>query len=1139
MERLAKVLVIFVLGLFMSVAVGFGQSPTGGVNGTVTDPTGAAIPGVTLSLTNPGTGIVATAATNASGVYAFVNVAPGMYTLKAEKSGFKTASVAAFQVNVNGTVTLNLPLSVGQVAETVEVTGEAPLLQASTSELGTVIGEQAIERLPMNGRNFTQMLLLTPGITPVNTAQEWGSTVALPGSTWVKPSVNGQWNRSDVFLMDGIINVEGETSGYSILPSLDAVQEFMVQSHNDKGEYGLVMGGAVNLVTKSGTNALHGSAFEFLRNERFNARNPFTDITTDSAGNIVPASPAVFRQNQFGATLGGPVYIPGLYNGKDKTFFFFSYDGWRYRLAEKALYHVPTAAELGGDFSAWPIQIYDPATTRPDPLNPGQFIRDPFLGNIIPSNRISPMMLQTIQFLYDTPNLPMSSYETGFNNVVNNRPIQNDENGFQVRIDHQISPKANLFFRYNHFSNFDLTPDSLKNGGKNIHTPQQTAVGWNQLFTPKVSLSTRFAYTSTPWLRSPEHPYSAEQWSSLGWQQINRFGGQVLLGIDGLGPNGVEGDPNSLAAQRNYQLSEDLSWVKRNHQFKLGFLMFRQSWWGSDPYAGANFVVDQTADPEQTGGVLSGIGLASALLGLPQNVYGAQEFYSQSYNTWGFYGQDEWKVTPNLTLNYSLRWEFVDPPQYHQVTADTFDISTGNYWIGGTALPGPCLTLGTAPCIPGDGTLGSIPGGDHIQLAPRPNIRSPHRNNLEPRVGIAWQFAPKTVLRAGAGLVYDVFSGITQENNNIQARWPNASFSNGNYNLLGQPLTTIDAAEGTKLSTLPDDTPWFGMDSTFDPGKKPPYSVQYNVQLQRQFKEHLTGSVAYSGSVTRRLDYGYPVNAALTPGPGSPDEVNARRPFPYIPTAFYYSVATGRSSYNSLQVELNRRFAGGAMLLVAYTWSKTMDNGNSGWFGAENGPSGSSSIQNTYDVNSNRSVASYNIPHNLWVSGTWELPVGKGKKWLQSGPLSWVLGNWRADFIQSMRSGQPWNPMIPGDLANVGRYDEYLRPNLIGDPNPAHRTAQMWVNPAAFGIPQFAYGNVGRNSFRSKSVFSTDFTLAKEFHIWERMTLQFRAESFNLFNIMNYGVPNAEVGLPTFGTITSLADQHYPRQFQLGLRLSF
>jgi len=1137
MARILTFLAIFI-GLFASIAV-FGQSPTGGVNGTVTDPSGSAVPEVNLRLINQATAIVSTARSNGSGVYAFVNVAPGTYRLQAEKTGFRIASTADFQVDVNATVTLNIPLSVGQVSETVQVTGEAPLLQASTSELGTVIGRDAVENLPMNGRNFTEMTLLVPGVSPVNTAQEWGSTVSLPGSQWTKPSVDGQWNRSNLYLMDGIINTEGETAGYSILPSLDAIQEFAVESHNAKGEYGLVMGGTVNLATKPGTNVLHGSAFEYLRNQIFDARNPFTDITTDSAGNIIAAPPAVFRQNQFGVTLGGPVYLPKVFNGKNKLFFFFSYDAWRYTSAAKALYHVPTAAELNGDFSAWPVQIYDPATTRPDPANPGQFIRDPFPGNIIPANRLNATMVNTLKALYDTPNIPIESYANGFNNVVNNRPNINNANAFEGRLDYDVTAKTHLFFRVNHFSQWDLTADTLRNGGFDYHTPNQLALGWDQVFKPNLLLSTRVATTGTPWTRSPEHPLSTSQWSNLGWSQINRYGGQINLNIDGIGPTGIEGDPYSVASERNYQLSQDLSWIMRNHQLKFGYLFFRQHWWGSDPYAGADFLVDQTADPAQTGGVLSGIGLASALLGVPNDTFGSDQYYNQTYNTWGFYGQDEWKVTPHFTLNSSLRWEFVDPPNYIKVTAGDFDYASGNYWIGGSSLPPACGTPAIPPCIPG-GSLSALPGGDHIVLSPRPNIKGTHRKNFEPRIGFAWEFMPKTVLRAGAGLTYDIFSGITQENNNIQAQWPNNNYGFATYNQIGQPVTTINGAEGQGLDFGPDPTgPWNSIQANYsmDPNKKPPYSVQYNVQLQRELTPDMTISAAYSGSVTRRLDYGFPANAALTPGPGSADQVNARRPYPYVGGPFAYSFDFGRANYNSLQVELNRRFKRGLMLLVAYTWSKSIDNGASGWFGSENGASGTSSVQNEYNLNSNRSVSSYNVPQNLVISGSYELPVGRGKQWLNSGPLSWILGNWRTDVIQVIHNGAPWNPFIDGDLANIGRFDSYERPNLIGDPTPAHQTVHEWVNPAAFGIPQFAFGNLGRNVFRGAPVYETDFTLAKSIPIWERVKLEFRAEAYNVFNIMNYGVPDVDMSDPTFGQITTLATT--PRQLQLSLRLTF
>jgi hypothetical protein len=1136
MTQIVKISLVVVFGLVECLSSGFAQSPTGAVNGTVTDATGAVVPGVAMTLTNLGTGLVFHVSTNTSGVYALLNLAPGTYTLNAEKTGFKIASVPAFEVTVNGAVTLNIPLSVGHETQTLEVTGAAPLLQASSSELSTVIDEKAIRDLPMNGRNFTEMTLLVPGVTPVSTTQEWGSTVALPGSAWIKPTVDGQWSRSNLYLMDGIINTEGETAGYSILPSLDAIQEFSVETHGDKSEYGMVMGGVVNLSTKAGTNTLHGSAYEYLRNNAFDARNPFTDITTDSAGNIVPIPPATFHQNQFGATVGGPIYIPKAFNGRNKMFFFFGYDAWRFSHASASLYHVPTSDELAGNFSAWPIQIYDPASTRPDPANPGNFIRDPFPGNIIPPQRISTMMVKTMNLLYDAPNIPIESYDNGFNNVVNNRPGVNDANSFQARIDYQIKPKAHLFFRYNHFDQWDLTADNLKNGGFDYHKPNQLALGWDQLFNSNIILTSRLATTGTPWTRSPEHPYTASQWSDLGWAQINRFGGQINLNIEGMGPTGVEGDPDSIASERNYQGSQDLSWIKKNHQLKFGYLFFRQHWWGSDPYAGADFLSTQTSDPEEAGGVLSGIGLASALLGAPNDTFGSDQYYNQVYNTWGFYGQDEWKITPALTINYSLRWEFVDPPNYIKVTAGNFDYSTGNYWIGGKALPGACVTVGTAPCIPGDGNLADLPGGSHIILAPTPNIKSPHRKNFEPRLGVSWQFARNTLLRAGAGMAYDIFSGITQENNNIQAAWPNNNYANATLNQLGQTITPIDAAEGQSLSLLPSDTPWLSL-FDFDPHKKPPYSVQYNLQLQRQFATNLTVSAAYSGSVSHRLDYGFAANASPTPGPGSFDDVNARRPFPFIPTAFGYSFGIGHADYNSLQVEVNRRFSRGLMFLVAYTWSKSIDNGNSGWFGSENGASGSSSVQNEYNLQSNRSVSAYDVPQNLVVSGSYELPIGKGKKWLGKGPASWILGNWRTDVIQAVHSSAPWNPYIDGDYANVGRSDSYLRPNLVANPTPSHRSVQEWVDPAAFGIPQFAFGNVGRNAFRSASAFETDFTLSKAIPIWESMNLEFRAEAYNLFNMMNYGTPNPDLSTPNFAQITSLATT--PRQMQFSLRLNF
>jgi len=1134
MHRL--VLIASVLVCIPSQSI-FAQTPTGQINVTVTDSSGAVVPGVALKLSNENTGVEVNALTNDRGYYVFVQVQPGTYTLRAAMSGFKAAVVESFTVSVNQVLTQNFSLSVGQVTESVQVKAEAPLLQASTSELGTVISQKAVERIPLNGRNFTQLMLMTPGVTPVQTQSNANETTGtggdpgIPGSKFVRPSVNGQWNRSNMFLMDGVLNVSRRNS-YTILPSIDAIREFKVQSHNDKGEYGGVMGGIVNLVTKSGSNAIHGTLAEFLRNELFNARNPFTDIVLNPQTGEY-RGPGQFRQNQFGATLGGPVYVPKLYDGANKTFFFFNYDGWRYRRARASLYRVPSTQELSGDFSGWTQWIYDPATTRTDPTDSRYMIRTAFSNNAIPAARIDPMMKSYIQTFFDTPNTTAAN----FNNVLNNRSTQSNANNFHIRLDHRLGDRTTLFGRYNILSTADLNPNTNKNGVLVNRPRRQLVLGWDQILRPTLILQTRASYTTQPYDGRPEKAVSFDDLVQAGWTTANRYG-FPNGSISGMGSTGLGGDTFINELDHYYQWSEDLSWLRGNHQLKFGSLVYYNRRRTMNPNSSMSFGTDQTADPRQTGGTLSGIGLASALLGVPSGFSGQRERLAINMSTWAFYAQDEWRVTPSLTMNLSLRYEFIVGPHYLPPFASDFDYVTGDFLIGGGQMPPACSSSGVAPCIPGNGTLTSIPGGDHIRLSGRPSIYYPHYRNFGPRLGVAWRFAPRTVLRSGFGVVYDLFNSPSQEANNIQGGWPNSNKFNGTFNLLGNPLTTVQQAVNGKNNPLPDANPWQGTSNSFDPRKKPGYSVQYNVEVQQQVTDDFAVSLAYVGSVNRRMPFTYWINTSPTPGPGTATEVNARRPFSYMPYSPKYGTDLGESSYNALQFQLNRRFARGLTLLVAFTWSKTMDNGSSGWFGSENGSAGESAVQNSYDIKSAHAVTGYDVPKNLWAGGSWELPFGKGKRLLHSGLLAWVLGNWRADFIQEMRTGQAWNPRITGDLANVGK-SNYLRPNLVGDPYLSHPTVQQWVNKAAFAIPTFSYGNLGRNVFRSASVLNTDLSFTKEIRPTERTTLEFRAEAFNLFNIMNYGVPNVNVNQSNFATISSLAGGEYPRQFQFGLKLMF
>src|SRR5882762_3535476 len=381
------------------------QTATGQIVGTISDQSGASVPNVEITVMQTATGIERRTSSNGEGNYTVPLLQPGNYRLTFQKEGFRPSVKNDVALGVNQSLTLNVVLTIGAVSDTIEVRATAAeLMQSTSSELGTVIAEKAIKDLPLNGRNFTQLLTLAPGVNAVETTQGAGQTtctlcqVAIPGSSFSRPSVNGQWSRSNMFLLDGIVNSHFLSSGYAVLPIVDASQEFKVQSHNDKAQYGGVLGGVVNVVSKSGTNALHGSGWEFLRNDFFDARDPFKDAAR--------TSPVPFRQNMFGATVGGPVYIPKVYNGRNRTFFFFSYEGWRYSRAQQSLGRVPTDKALSGDFSGSIAgrPIYDPLTTRQDPNNPSALIRTQFPNNVIPANRISPMMSQYFAAYYDRPN---------------------------------------------------------------------------------------------------------------------------------------------------------------------------------------------------------------------------------------------------------------------------------------------------------------------------------------------------------------------------------------------------------------------------------------------------------------------------------------------------------------------------------------------------------------------------------------------------------------------------------------------------------------------------------------------------------------------------------------------------------------
>jgi len=1110
------------------------QTTAGAVNGTVRDESGAVVPNAKVDLKSESTGAETTANSNASGYFTFVNIQPGSYTLSASAAGFKKTVQTAFTVGVNETVTRNMSLTVGDVGQTVEVTAEAALLQQSTSELGTVIAEQAVKELPLNGRNFTQLLTLTPGATPVNTAQGNGggtgfnAPLALPGSTFTIPSINGQWNRSNMFLLDGIVNQFFFGSSYAILPIIDAVQEFKVQSHNDKAEYGGVLGGVINVVSKSGGNEFHGSAWEFLRNDFFDARNPFADAAR--------TGPTPFRQNMFGATVGGPVTIPKLYRGRDRTFFQFAYEGWRYRRAQQQLYNVPTDAERAGDFTNAVLRqtVYDPATTTVDPTNPQRFLRMPFAGNIVPASRINRMTAQFIESYFDRPGV---TGVAGFN-AINSRPQLSDADTFQVKVDHRFSANDNVWFRWSDLSNPQIIPNTIKTDFVYTQDPKNIAGGWNHIFSPRVILDSRFGFVTQPVNQFGVTAAGLDPMRQLGYGGIDEFGpANIALAAPYSGSSIATPRPN---VDRQYHFGEGLSWVKGNHYLKFGFQFVWQTRDNLTTGHSYNFESAQTADPTRFG--TTGNPVASALLGLPQQGTFRSQSYRTQYASWGGYFQDEWKIAPKLTLNLGVRFDHYSIPHLTKGMNNGFDHQTGFWLIGGGKLPPPCRETNVAPCIPGDGTLASLPDGKFIKVGERADFQYPIWDGWQPRAGIAWNLRDRTVLRAGYGLVFDVFTGISQFSQQSIGTWPDKQFNQPTFNFAGDALTTVQGVQPQINTRIPGPTPFGSAGWYADPRFKNAYSHQWNVEIQQQFTDTLVASVAYVGSRTRRLDSNGLYNTAPTPGPGTTAEVRARRPWPHQ-TTMNYSLSRGVAQYDSFQMKVNRRFQNGLQFLASYTWSKSIDEGASGWFAAENGASqGNAALQNFYDPRSSRGPSGYDVPHFFSLSGIYDLPFGKGKPMLNSGVASYILGNWQTNVIAQFRSGQPYTVAVVGDVANIGNEiagRNYARPNLIGDPRPATPTTQLWFNPAAFSIPVLSFGNFGRNVLRSDKVNNVDLSVFKNIPIWESLNIQFRAEAFNVFNIMSYGVPNGLLNQPTTARVTSIAQGINPRQLQLGIKVQF
>jgi hypothetical protein len=1090
------------------------------INGTVHDATGAVVPNAKVVLRNVDTGVETPTVTNAEGVYIIQQVLPGMYTLEGSATGFQSTKLKTFRLVVNQASVIDISLAVGFSTQAVTVQAEGAEVESSTAELGTVLTSQQIQDLP-TGRNTQGLMILTPGVSEIQTGQ---SPI---------PSVNGQINRTSIFLLDGISDTAEVYSSQALSPLPETVDQFKVESHNDSAQLGGVLGGIINQTTKSGTNQLHGQVWEIEQNNIFNAVNYFTPPGTVSTG---------LHDHVFGAVLGGPVWIPKLYKGHNRTFFFVGYQYHENGSHASNIYRVPTAANLQGDFSNLlqgpnPTQLYNPFTTRPDPANPGQYLRDPFPNNQIPANLLYTGYTQ----VYAKALIPQPIVIPGqpSYNAINGQPTVEHDQSVNVRIDHKFSDRDTIFGRYTgYYSPSTAGTYYLPTLSSDSYTRTDiSAFGWVHTFGASAILQVQFG--STNFYTNDNMFYSglpADFNSQVGFSAnyVAPFvTGQTLVpGIQ------VPGYFNTGETVSHNQPANDLHWrasyskLLKNHLLQFGGEYNKLGYSYTTGQDVTGFSQTQTSNLEAPGS--TGSALASFLINVPDNVvrHDAIETIPWSTGEEGFYFQDSWKAFANLVINMGIRY---DRPFYPSAgtNADNnnkigdMDYYNGTYIL--QALAPPCSQTGAPPCINTPG--GALPA--HVVVSPTGKILKDDKLNIQPRFGIAYRPDPKTAVRAAFGIFFDDLSGTTQLARNPIGSWPSLgsqSFYNLNYPSSTQATPTVTGTDPLTSTLLPGPSPFTQGDSYFfDPNWKNPYSEQWNIGIERQLAASLLATINYVGSTSHRVDVGGRYNVAPTPGPGDP---SLRYPFPYMPIPFSFDRSVGGSNYNALEVSLEKRYSRGFALTVSYTYSKALDYGSSGLFSLEG-----FSVENPYNISRDYSPSSFNIPHNLTVSWVYQLPFGTGKQFSSGNKIvDAVVGNWQWNGIADIRSGQNFNLTVNGDIANTGNFG-YERPDVVGDFHNFHSTRSEWFNTAAFAAPQpFTFGNGSRNLLRTQFVHVFNMGLFKQIPIHEGVYGELRAEAYNVFNTPILSAPDSELTDGTFGQVTSA---QAPRTMQIGARIHF
>ena len=1091
------------------------QAAYGNIIGTVNDQTGAAVPGAKVTATDTAKGVTYSAETNDAGYYALNNLTPGNYRIVVEASGFKSFQQEPVPVIVGTSSTLNAALQIGAATEAVTVSGAPPLLSTDRAEVSTDLSSEQVSQLPIVNRNFTALELLLPGSAKM--PWQHGQTENPQGG--IQINTNGQLFSGTNFMIDGMDNTDPVLGIIMINPPIDSVQEFKGTTSNFDAEFSQAGGSVIQVETKSGSNDIHGSLFEFLRNDYFQARDPFTQQT----GKLPP-----LRWNQFGGSIGGPIL-------KDKLFGFFDYQGTRQRNGGEISTRVPTPAERAGDLSAFAVPIYDPATGAPDGSGRTQF-SDPSRAtpsnpaglNIIPQNRIASQATNLLNLL-PAPNLT-PAVATDPNYVTNGVQVFNT-NQFDIRVDHYVTTNARYFGRYSYGGYHLNTPGAFGTAGgpqfnglsfegiSNVRN--QNGVGaLNYTVRPTLLADVRFGVTRYRVLVSS--PDASQQLASqAGIPGLNDPTRKDTWGLPDLNIGTGNGTQNPGGFQMGYQCNCPLDEEETEYQGATNWTKLHGNHtlkWGADIRRRVNLRLpsDQhragvyAFSPGVTalnlaGTATGGLAVASFLLG---NASSFNRFAQISTNQkdlqWSmyYYVSDTWRATPKLTLSYGLRW-------------DT--------WFADRSL-----NKGQGGRYDATDNIVRIPGVGGVSLSG--GVRTDY-HDFAPRIGIAYALDPKTVFRTGWGRSYfqgtfgwtfntldaDVYPSIVNQN----ISQPSTYFPAINL-ASAPPAPAFPVIPSNGLLPLPD-----GISTTYIPVNQPmPYVDSWNATVERAVFSNATLSVGYVGNIGRKLNFGYGINSAF---PGSGSNFNLRRPLFQkfgITQGIFEKCECGNSNYNALQIKFSKRFSRNYSILSSYTWGKARN------FGEFQPDTDQYNRLRDYGPTVFDRASIFTLGHTI------QLPYGHGQHWGSNASrlVDAVLGGWEWTGITTVESGLPFSPTISNTTLNS---DMSLRPDRIGDPYAGvPHTRAKWFNATAYAAPAaFTFGNAGRNSLRGPGLFTADWGLDKNFRFTEHVGLQFRWEVFNAFNRVNLQNPINDVGNASAGKITDISSPMRDQQF--GLHLTF